>query len=167
MLRSAFGLMVLSLANANTNVVSSESLIIHYENPGQKQVGVFFTGDRDDEDNKVPRELLLQVMSPSESHSHVTFFGHSFAFRTTDMKTRFNVIVGEGENTRPYSVAFENLSVDKDASLEIKDTSGYFWLEGGATVAILTDELHWFTVHSNDHSPVVKFRLHHHVQEEL
>jgi hypothetical protein len=165
MLRAAFGLMVLSVAN--TYAVSSEKLVIVFENPGQHQVGVFFTGNRNDKDNEEPGELLLHVMSPSESHSHITFFGHSFAFRTADMKTRFNVVVGEGENNYPYSVAFENLSVDTDAPLEIKETTGYFWLEGGDTVAQLTDELHWYTVHANDHSPVVKFRLEHHVEEDL
>ncbi len=165
MLRAAFGLVVLSVVN--TYAVSSEKLRIEFENPGQQQLGVFFTGDRDDKDNAEQGELLLHVMSPSESHGHETFFGHSFTFRTADMKTRFSVVVGEGENDYPYSITFENLSVDEDAPLEILDTTGYFWLDGGATVAQLTDEKHWYTVHANDHSPAVKFQLHHHVEEDL
>jgi hypothetical protein len=165
MLRAAFGLIILSVAN--TYAVSSEKLGIVFENPGQQPVGIFFTGDRDDKDNKQPGELLLDVMSPSESTSHETFFGHSFAFRTADMKTRFNIVVGEGDNGYPYSITFENLSIDTDAPLEIKETTGYFWLEGGDTVSQLTDERHWYSVHANDHSPVMKFQLRHHFEEDL
>jgi hypothetical protein len=165
MLRAAFGLLVLSVAN--TYAVSSEKLVIEFENPGQHQVGVYFIGDRNDEDNEAPGELLIDVLAPSESRSHDTFFGHGFAFRTSNMKTRFNIVVGKGENDYPYSITFENLSVDTDAPLEIKETTGYFWLEGGDKVSQLTDELHWYSVHANDHSPVVKLRLQHHLEEDL
>jgi hypothetical protein len=134
MLRAVFGLAVLSVASVD----ASSGLTIQVENEGYDNFGLFFVGDTKLSGMKGDR--LLSVMKSDDVVFQDTFFGHAFAIRTTDMRIRFNVVVGEGEGVHPYKITFENLSQDDDGALELQQLdSGYAWIEEGEAISHLTD----------------------------
>jgi hypothetical protein len=158
MLRAVFGLAVLSVASVD----ASSGLTIQVENEGYDNFGLFYVGDTSNPDSQMKSDLLIRVMESDDVLVQDTFFGHVFAIRTTDMRIRLNVIVGQGEGERPFKITFENLSQDDNGALELQQLdNGYAWIDGGQAVSHLTDENHRFTIRSDKKIAIATFVLHH------